>query len=98
MRLIAADSSRPDAVYDVDRFNGASVAVRARQDWARTLDELAKASATFRAAAEALPHDPRTAEWLRGRAVDFDEHSDGLRRWLAANAVLTTLGRGDATR
>jgi DNA polymerase-3 subunit epsilon len=97
LRLIAADATRPDAVYDVDRFNGASVAVRARQDWTRTLDELTRASATFAAAAEAMPHDPRTAEWLRGRAVDFDEHSDGLRRWLEATVVLTTSGRGDAT-
>ncbi len=30
LRLIAADPTRPDAVYDVDRFNGASVAVRAQ--------------------------------------------------------------------
>ena len=83
LRLIAADPARSDAVYDVDRFNGASVAVRANQGWAQTLDELAKASATFGAAAAALPDDPRTEEWLRGRIADFEEHSDGLRRWLA---------------
>lgn len=87
LRLIAADPARPDAAYDVDRFNGASVAVRAGQDWARTLNELAKASATFGAAAKALPDDPRTAEWLRGRADDFEEHTDGLRRWLAMHAA-----------
>jgi DNA polymerase-3 subunit epsilon len=87
LRLIAADPARPDAVYDVDRFNGASVAVRAGQDWARTLDELAKASATFGAAAAALPDDRRTQEWLRGRASDFEEHAAGLRRWLEGNGV-----------
>jgi DNA polymerase III subunit epsilon len=88
LRLIAADATRPDAVYDVDRFNGASVAVRSRQDWARTLDELAKASSTFATAAAALPDDPRTEEWLRGRAADFEEHREGLRRWILANGVL----------
>ena len=96
LRLIAADPTRPDAVYDVDRFNGASVAVRARQDWARTLEELAKASATFGVAAAALPDDPRTEEWLRGRAADFEEHAAGLRRWLAANVVPATRERADA--
>ena len=98
LRLIAADPTRPDAVYDVDRFNWASVAVRARQDWARTLDELAKASATLATAAAALPDDPRTAEWLRGRAADFEEHIEGLRRWIATNGVAVERARTDAPR
>jgi DNA polymerase-3 subunit epsilon len=85
LRLLAADPARPDTVYDVDRFNGASVAVRAKQDWARTLEELAKASASLGTAAADLPDDPRTDAWLRGRATDFDMHSEGLRDWLAAN-------------
>ncbi|MBA3449870.1 MAG: maleylpyruvate isomerase N-terminal domain-containing protein [Chloroflexia bacterium] len=84
LRLIAADPTLPDAFYDVDRFNAASVAARARQDWARTLDELAKASTTLGRAAATKPEDVRTQEWLLGRAVDFEEHVEGLRRWLAA--------------
>jgi DNA polymerase-3 subunit epsilon len=86
LRLIAADPARPDAVYDVDRFNAASVAVRAQQDWTRTLDELAKASTTLSVAAAALPSDPRTREWLAGRAADFEEHTAELRFWLDAAA------------
>ena len=83
LRLVAADPARPDAVYDVDRFNAASVAVRTRQDWARTLEELAKATTTLGTAAAALPDDPRTAEWLRGRAADFEEHAEQVRHWIA---------------
>jgi len=85
LRLIAADPTLPNAVYKVDGFNAASVAVRARQDWSRTLDELGKASMTLARAAGALPDDARTQEWLLGRAADFEEHVDGLRRWLTAN-------------
>jgi DNA polymerase III subunit epsilon len=86
LRLIAADPTLPDAVYKVDGFNGASVAARARQDWSRTLDELAKASNTLARAARAMPDDARTQEWLFGRAVDFEEHAEGLRRWIAETA------------
>jgi DNA polymerase III epsilon subunit-like protein len=86
LRLIAADPTLPDAVYKVDGFNGASVAARARQDWSRTLDELAKASNTLARAARAIPDDARTQEWLFGRAADFEEHADGLRRWIAETA------------
>src|SRR5215213_6419718 len=82
LRLIAADPTLPDAVYRVDGFNAASVAARARQDWARNLDELAKASATLARAARALPDDARTQEWLLGRAADYEEHAEGLRRWI----------------
>jgi DNA polymerase III subunit epsilon len=87
LRLIAANPTLPDAVYDVDRFNGASVAVRSGQNWERTLEELAKASATLGTAAAALPDDPRTNAWLQGRAADFEEHASDLSRWLAASAV-----------
>ena len=67
LRLIAADPTLPDAVYKVEGFNAASVAARARQDWSRTLDELAKASNTLARAARAMPDDARTQEWLVGR-------------------------------
>jgi hypothetical protein len=83
LRLIAADPTLPEAHYEVDRFNGASVAARARQDWSRTLDELEKASATLAKAAAALPDDARTRKWLLGRATDFEEHTAALERWLA---------------
>ena len=85
MRLIAADPALPDAVYDVDRFNAASVAARARQDWSRTLEELVKASATLAKAAAAMPEDARTQEWLLGRATDFEEHFAELQRWISEN-------------
>ncbi len=88
LRLIAADPTLPDAFYDVDRFNAASVAARSRQDWARTLDELLKASRTFARAAAVLPEDARTREWLLGRAVDFEEHCEGIQRWLTETAAI----------
>lgn len=87
LRLIAADPTLPDAVYKVDGFNAASVAARARQDWSRTLDELAKASNTLARAARAIPDDARTQEWLLGRATDFEEHADELRRWIIETAT-----------
>jgi hypothetical protein len=93
LRLIGADPTLPDAVYKVDGFNAASVAVRARQDWSRTIDELAKASNTLARAASALPDNPRTQEWLLGRAADFEEHADELRRWIAEIASPTLGGR-----
>jgi DNA polymerase-3 subunit epsilon len=93
LRLIAADPTLPDAVYKVEGFNAASVAARARQDWSRTLDELAKASNTLARAARAMPNDARTQEWLFGRAADFEEHTDGLRRWIVETASPTLSGR-----
>src|SRR5215213_6970859 len=89
LRLIAADPTLPDAVYKVEGFNAASVAARARQDWSRTQDELAKASNTLARAARAMPDDARTEEWLLGRAADFEEHADGLRRWIVETASPT---------
>jgi DNA polymerase III subunit epsilon len=83
LRLIAADPTLPDAVYNVDGFNAASVAVRAQQNWTRTLDELTKASNTLAKAASLRLEDTRTQEWLLGRAADFEEHTEGLQRWLA---------------
>ena len=56
--------------------------MRASQSWKATSDELAKASHTFGMAAAALPDDRRTRERLVGRTLDFEEHTDGLRRWL----------------
>ena len=82
LRLIANNPGLPDARYDVESFNFAGVAVRARQSWSACVDELAKASHTFGMAAAALPDEPRTKEWLRGRTTEFEEHSDGLRAWL----------------
>ena len=87
LRLIAADPTLPDAVYDIDRFNAASVAARARQDWIRCLDELVKASATLARATSAIPDDARTQEWLLGRAADFEAHTVELRRWLAGTPL-----------
>jgi DNA polymerase-3 subunit epsilon len=84
LRRIYADPTLPDAVYNVDGFNAANVAVRAQQNWQITLDDLAKASHTFGMAAAALPDDRRTREWLAARASDFEEHSAGLRQWLDA--------------
>ena len=83
LRLIAADPTLPDAVYNIDGFNAASVAVRARQDWTRMLDELIKASNTLARAASLMLEDARTQEWLLGRAADFEEHAAGLQHWLA---------------
>jgi hypothetical protein len=93
LRLIAADPTLPDAVYKVEGFNAASVAARARQDWTRTLDELAKASNTLARAARAMPDDSRTQEWLLGRAADFEEHTDGLQRWIVEIASPTLRSR-----
>jgi DNA polymerase III subunit epsilon len=93
LRLIAADPTLPNAVYKIDGFNAASVAARARQDWARTLDELAKASNTLARAARAMPDDARTQEWLVGRAADFEVHADELRRWINQTATSTLSGR-----
>ena len=70
LRLIAADPTLPDAVYDIDRFNAASVAVRARQDWTRMLDELAKASDTLATRGQrhsGRPAHPGMAARPRGR-------------------------------
>jgi DNA polymerase III subunit epsilon len=93
LRLIAADPTLPNAVYKIEGFNAASVAARARQDWARTLDELAKASNTLARAARAMPDDARTQEWLVGRAADFEVHADELRRWINQTASSTLSGR-----
>ncbi len=93
LRLIAADPTLPDAVYKVDGFNAASVAARARQDWSRTLDELAKASNTLARAARAMPGDARTEEWLTGRAADLEEHAEGFRRWIGEAAIPGLAGR-----
>jgi DNA polymerase-3 subunit epsilon len=93
LRLIAADPTLPDAVYTVDSFNAASVAVRARQDWTRTVDELIKASNTLAKAASLMLDDSRTQEWLLGRAADFEEHTEGLQRWLAETLTPAPSGR-----
>lgn len=82
LRLIVANPALPNAKYTVDTFNAANVTVRASQSWKATVDELAKASHTFGMAAAALPGDRRTREWLGGRTLDFEAHTDGLRRWL----------------
>jgi DNA polymerase-3 subunit epsilon len=93
LRLIAADPAIADAVYDIEAFNAASVAVRARQGWTATLDDLARGSAAFGAAAAAIPYNARAHEWLAARAADFDEHAHGLRQWLAGAAPVAGAGR-----
>jgi DNA polymerase III epsilon subunit-like protein len=100
LRLLAADPTLPDAVYNVDGFNAASVKVRERQNWTMTVDELVKASNTLAIAAAAMPHDPRTHEWLSGRAADFEAHAAGLRGWLV-DAMASVAGipqRGEVAR
>jgi DNA polymerase-3 subunit epsilon len=92
LRLIAADPTLPDAVYNIDGFNAASVAVRAQQDWTKTLDELIKASNTFARAASLRLEDTRTQEWLLGRAGDFEEHAKGLQHWLAETVSSASRG------
>src|SRR4051812_36043829 len=82
LRLTAANPELPDALYDVDGFNAASVAVRARQSWDNTVTELAKASRTLDAAATLDPESSRTRDWLENRAVDFEIHTVELRQWL----------------
>ncbi len=82
LRLIAANPAEPDVAYDDDGFNAANVALRSRQLWAATLDELTKASHTFGMAAAALPDNARTREWLTSRAADFEQHTDEIRDWL----------------
>lgn len=82
LRRIAAEPGLPDATYNVDSFNAASVQVRAKQNWSAVLDELTKASHTFGMAAAALPDDPRTREWLAGRAADFEAHLAEIQQWL----------------
>lgn len=86
LRRLAADPTLPDAVYKVDAFNVANVAVRARQSWSETLEELAKASHTFGLAAAASPGEPRTREWLAARAADFEAHVKDIRDWLDGEA------------
>src|SRR5215207_9601547 len=92
LRLIAADPTLPDAVYNVDGFNAASVAVRDQQNWTRTLDELTKASNTLAKAASLRLEDPRTQEWLLGRAADFEEHAERLHLWLAETVSSSSRG------
>jgi DNA polymerase III epsilon subunit-like protein len=93
LRLIAADPAIADAVYDVEAFNAASVAVRARQGWTATLDDLARGSAALGAAAAAIPNNARAHEWLTARAADFDDHAHGLRQWLTGAAPMPGAGR-----
>ena len=40
-----------------------------------------------------MPDDARTQEWLSGRAADFEEHADGLRRWIVETATPAHGGR-----
>ena len=44
-------------------------------------------SNTLARAARAMPDDARTQEWLLGRAADFEEHADGIRRWIVETAT-----------
>lgn len=86
VRLTAHNPDLPDAVYDVDGFNAASVAVRFRMSWTATLDDLAKANAAL-AAAAATNDQSHAREWLTGRAADFEEHTVALQRWLDGGAL-----------
>jgi DNA polymerase III subunit epsilon len=83
LRLAAANPELPDAIYDVDGFNAASVAVRARMSWSATVEDLRKATAALAHVAAAGGHETQTRDWLHGRAADFEGHTEELRRWLA---------------
>jgi DNA polymerase-3 subunit epsilon len=95
LRLAASRPDLPGMRYDVDGFNAASVAVRARMSWATTLDDLAKATAALATVVVAAGESAHAREWLTGRAADFEEHAAGLRRWLA---TATPPGRPAADR
>ncbi|MFN8593730.1 MAG: exonuclease domain-containing protein [Thermomicrobiales bacterium] len=82
LRLAASHPGLPNAIYDDDRFNAASVAVRARMSWTATLDDLAKATAALANIAMASTEPGGASEWLTGRANDFEHHTRGLRDWL----------------
>jgi DNA polymerase-3 subunit epsilon len=82
IRLVTAHAAPGPAGYDVEGFNAASGAVRARQSWSETVDDLDRASGALARAAAAALDDSTTIEWLNGRAADFEVHAVGLRRWL----------------
>lgn len=86
LRAIRADPALPGVTYDVDAFNAASVAARRRMGWDATLDELRRAHAELEAllatvSQEAEAGDERFAEWVTGRAEDFEHHAGQLRAW-----------------
>jgi DNA polymerase-3 subunit epsilon len=83
VRLCGANPELQDAVYDVDRFNDANVAVRSRMSWAATLDDLRKATSALANAAVRGGCERHLREWLDGRAADFEGHTAELGRWLA---------------
>jgi DNA polymerase III subunit epsilon len=100
LRLSTANPDIPDAVYDVDGFNAASVAVRARMSWSATVEDLRKATSALANVAVSGGAEARTREWLHGRAADFETHTEQLRRWLATSGVpySSSPGRDHAIR
>lgn len=91
LRALAADRALPDQDYDDDGFNAAHVAARRELSWVAALAELGIAHAALRAflrtlAPADLAADRRFAEWLLGRASDFDDHAAQLRAWRAQTA------------
>ena len=92
LRALAADRASPDQAYDDDQFNAAQVAVRRELGWVAALAELGSTHAALRAflrtlAPADLAADRRFAEWLLGRASDFDDHAAQLRAWRAQTTV-----------
>ena len=64
IRLVTAQSILSPTNYDVEGFNAASVAARARQNWSETMVDLDCASGALARAAAAALDDPTTIEWL----------------------------------
>lgn len=83
MRLAVANPNLPDAAYDVDGFNAASVAVRSRMSWRATVEDLQKASAALANTATGgeAPSILKT-KWLSRRSADYEAHTVEIRAWL----------------
>jgi hypothetical protein len=89
LRAIRADLALPDVTYDADAFNAASVTARQHMGWEVALDDLRRAHAELDAllatlSPEEAAGDERFAEWVTGRAEDFEHHAGQLRAWEAA--------------
>ena len=76
----------PAPLYDVDSFNGGSVAVRRQQSWGESLAALQHGIADLQAALEGVTGEMRSQarvqSWLQGRAADYRLHAAQLEAWL----------------
>jgi hypothetical protein len=92
LRTIAANRAIPEQTYDDDQFNASNVAARRELSWVAALADLGSTHAALRAFLRTLTPadlagDQRFAEWLLGRASDFDDHTAQLRAWRAQTAA-----------